>query len=290
MQTFVALVSALVGVIAAIQALSSKGAADEAADRAEKFKQAIERQASERAERETKGKLDTTAYEAVIKVLELDRSKISADVAKKRDIAVLALVSATASDQMKQPLFAVMGAGSISPEAKESAGAAADVLRDVGSLESNAADVSVLELHHPKPDSGISYPLSALQEYRVAIFYCQRSNSPELTEQARVAAEKLKEELQASPAAQPLKITWQTKLLPELLNSSPGYAIQSNQIRFNPADDEEKASRALKSLLESVPSMQASRVAFGLRTVTQRTPSYLSVFLCGLNSNPSTFF
>ncbi|MDB5973106.1 MAG: hypothetical protein JWQ90_5556 [Hydrocarboniphaga sp.] len=283
-QTFVAFTSAVVGVLAAVQALSSKGDADRSAREASAFKEDIERQANSRAERESKAKFDTVAYEAAVKVLELDRAKISPDLAEKRERAALALIASTASEPMQAALFDVIGSGqSVTPSVKREAGQAADILRDIGSLASEAPNQAV-----PTPPSSTASAVpqvaaAALTGYRVVLFYCQNPANVEVTNFQRSAAEKLAAELKADRSLSSLKIAWETKELPEVLNSVSGYGIRNNQIRFNPADNEETPSLALKVILESNPSVQSYKASFERRIVNQRTPYYLSVFLCGLN-------
>ena len=284
MQTFVAFVSAVVGVIAAAQALSSKTAADQSARDAAVFKQQLERQANDRAEREIKAKFDSVAYEAVVKVLEMDRGKLPRDVPEKRERAVLALIAATASESMQTALFDVVRTGpDVTASVKKDAGQAADILRDFGSLASDAVSAPLATPAVSKPADGGTLRES-LTGYRVVVFYCQNSSNPQAADLQRLVAEKLVSELRSAASATALRIAWETKELPEILNSAPGYKIFTNQIRFNPADNEESPSIALKKILESTSTLQASKASVERRTVSKRTPNYLSVFLCGLQT------
>lgn len=283
-QTFIAFISAVVGVVAAIQALSSKRDADRSAHEASVYKRDLEQQANTRAERESRAKFDAVAYEAAVKVLELDRAKISSDLAEKRERAALALIASTASEKMLAALFDVIGNGqSVTASVKREAGQAADVLRDSGgSLASEAPDKSVPTPASSGPSTAQELSATVLRGYRVVMFYCQNPANVQAADFQRTAAEKLIAELKANNSLSSLKITWETKELPDVLNSAPGYGIRTNQIRFNPSDNEQLPSLALKSILESTKSIQAYKVSFERRTVGQRTPYYLSVFLCGL--------
>jgi hypothetical protein len=280
-QTFVAFASAVVGVVAAVQAFGSKSEADRSAKEASAFKQDLERQANVRAERESRAKFDSIAYEAAVKVLEIDRTKTPADLAEKRERAVMALIASTASEPMQTALFGVIGSGqSISASVRREAGQAAEILQDVGSLASDAPTKTVPQ---PEPAASATLPnTNSLRGFRVVLFYCQDSRNPDSTQAQRKLAETLASELRSSTPSAALKVAWETKELPEVLNSAAGYGIRTNQIRFNPLDNEKVSSLTLKAILEASSTAKSNRLAFDRRTVNQRTPSYLSVFLCGV--------
>lgn len=244
-QTFIAFVSAVVGVVAAIQAFSSKGDADRSAREAFAFKQELEQQANTRAERESRAKFDAVAYEAAVKALELDRAKISSDLAEKRERAALALIASTASEKMQAALFDVIRSGqSVTASVKSEAGQAADILRDLGSLASEAPDKLVPTPASSGPSIAQALSATVLTRYRVVMFYCQNPTNVQAADFQRTAAEKLIAELKANNSLSSLKITWETKELPDVLNSAAGYGIRTNQIRFNPSDNEELPSLA----------------------------------------------
>ncbi|MEN5037987.1 hypothetical protein [Pseudomonas sp. TWI929] len=291
-QSGVAVLSAIIGVVSAYQALQSKSAADASADKAMQAKMVLETQANERAEKETRVRLDAIAYEAVVKVLELDRATVPSTLAEKRERAVLALVLVTASDQMRQPLIEVLGAGEgVSASVKTEAKQASDVLKFVGSLARDNNEVyAATEPQAPTATPGVAINAETgrlLKGYRVVIFSCQTANNRQMEEAQVAAARTLLEELNSNAEIRPLNIVWSTKVVPELLNSAPGYSIQTNQIRFNPDDSEDAPSLALKAALEAMPTAKANGISFERRAVSQRTPGYLSVFLCGVRPEGS---
>ncbi|MEG0858457.1 MAG: hypothetical protein RSG92_03990 [Pseudomonas sp.] len=290
-QSFVAFLSAIIGVAAAVQALGSKDAADESARSAVQAKLDLETQANARAERETKARLDAIAYEAVVKVLELDRATLPSTLAEKRERAVFALVVVTASDQMKQALLDVLGSGgAVSASVKADAQQTAEVLKYVGSLARDNNEVyAETEAQTAAPGTAVDAETGQLlKKYRIVIFSCQSTTNRQMEEAQASAARTLVNELESSAEIRPLEIKWSTKVVPEALNAAPGYSIRTNQIRFNPSDAEDAPSLALKTILESMPTAKALGVSFERRAVSQRTPSYLSVFLCGVPSGGAT--
>jgi uncharacterized protein (UPF0333 family) len=285
LQNFIALLSAIIGVVAAVQAFGSKNAADLSARSATEAKLALEMRANERAERETKAKLDAIAYEAVVKVLELDRTNLPSYLAEKRERAVLALVIVTASDSMKQALLDVLSSGqSVSASVKSQAEQTVEVLREFGSLASDNAEIYPQTQPKERGEAISADAGRLLKGFRVVVFNCQNSTNRQAEEIQGAAVKELLDELKSSAEISPLNISWSTKIIPDVLNSSPGYNIQTNQIRFNPADAEDAPSLALKALLESTATAKSLGLSFERRAVAQRTPGYLSVFLCGVRS------
>ena len=281
-QTFVALVSAIVGVVAAVQALSSKKDADASAKEAQNLKIALEARAANRADMEARAKLDAIAYEAVVKVLEIDRAKVEKSLAEKRERAVLALIGATASDSMKPALFDVVKSGpSISAGVKEEASAASSLLQAYGSQASDPT-VRPEQQSSTKPTGK---PSSLLKGYRVVVFYCGSDSRPADTKAQAKAAAAIVAEMSSSQLSTENAIRWETKLLPAVLNSSPGYNISRNEIRYNPADGETEPSLALVDLLRTSKALGSSPAPFERRTANQRTPGYLSAFVCGISAD-----
>lgn len=281
-QTFVSLVSAVVGVVAAVQALSSKTDADASAKKAQDLKIEFEARAANRADMEARAKLDAIAYDAVVKVLEIDRAKVAQALAEKRERAVLALISATASDSMKPALFEVVKSGpSISPDVKAEAGAASALLHTYGS---QASDPTVRTEPQRSPTSTGKSP-SLLKGYRVVVFYCGSESRPMDTKAQAKAAAAIVAEMASSQHSTDNGIRWETKLLPAVLNAAPGYNINRNEIRFNPADGETEPSLALVDLLRTSKALGPNPAPFERRAANQRTPGYLSAFVCGINGD-----
>jgi hypothetical protein len=281
-QTFVALVSAVVGVVAAVQALSSKRDADASAKEVQALKLALEARAANRADMEARAKLDAIAYEAVVKVLEIDRAKVEKALAEKRERAVLALIGATASDSMKPALFEVVKSGpSISSDVKAEAGAASALLQTYGS---QASDPNVRTEPQSSPRS-TAKPSSLLKGYRVVVFYCGSESRPMDTKAQAKAAAAIVAEMSSTQHSTENAIRWETKLLPAVLNSSPGYNITRNEIRFNPADGETEPSLALVDLLRTSKALGPNAAPFERRAANQRTPGYLSAFVCGISAD-----
>ena len=286
----VALVSAVIGVVAAVQALGSKVEADQSAKEATRQKMALEQHADDRAQRDTQVRDDNIAYEAVVKVLELDREH--ADIADKRVRAVMALVNVTASETMKPVLFDVIGQGpGVAPAIRQDATNAAAVLRQLGDLSSEPAPVPTNGAVSPAPTAVVAPAngaavlvpsLASLKGYHVEVFSCPQSADPVATAAQARAAQALASEMSARPDQQAAGIRWTTKELPEVINAVAGYRVDSNQLRYNPADGEESNSQVLKALVEASKTLQDGRVTLERRVVRKRTPNYLSIFLCGL--------
>lgn len=281
-QALVGIVSAIVGVVAAVQALASKDAATESARQAAVFKERLETRAADRADREVQARLDAQAYGAVVAVLELQADKLRPEVARGREQAVMALIAATASDALQQALFAAVESGwSISAGTKAEAAAASRLLASVGS---QAAEGNAEPLPPPDPGSLAAAVPTALSGYRVVVFHCASGTRPEDDQRQQRIAQALVAEMQARPDLAALGLRWEVKQLPAVLNASPGYRVDSNQIRFNRDDGEEAASLALAKLLGGSGALPASQRAFDRRLVRQRTPQYLSVFVCGFRA------
>ena len=76
---------------------------------------------------------------------------------------------------------------------------------------------------------------------------------------------------------------WRLRSLPEKVNALAGYGIVEPQIRFNPLDGETVQAQELKALLDKeFGTINKVQVGFNLLQVSQRTPNYISIFLCGL--------
>lgn len=277
-QSLIAVVSAIVGVIAAVHAMTSKSEADAAVRETQRLKQDLEVRANERAQRETEAKFDSVAYDAVVNVLEIDRQRVAPEVAEKRERAVMALIAATATSPMKLALFEVIRTGTnVSPNVRSDADAAADVLRTAGSIET---ETIVQEPLNPTAAGGAA-SAKELDGYRVVVFYCQNPAQPESTTRRAVLAAELVKEMSGNPDYS--KIRWETKLMPDVLNSAPGYKITTNQIRFNPQDGENASSVALLNVLASSNTLRDHKSAIERHVANQRTPQYLSFFLCGID-------
>ena len=289
----VALVSAVVGVVAAPQALGSKVQADRSAELATRQKIALDQHEDDRAQRDTQVRYDDIAYEAVVKVLELDREH--ADIADKRVRAVMALVNVTASETMKPVLFDVIGQGpGVAPAIRQDATNAAAVLRQLGDLASEPAPVPAKRAVSPAPTAivapadgaAVLVPsLASLKDYHVEVFSCPQAADPVATAAQTRAAQALASEMSARSDQQAAGIRWTTKELPEVINAVAGYRVDSNQLRYNPADGEESNSQVLKALVEASKTLQDGRVTLERRVVRKRTPNYLSVFLCGVKGS-----
>ena len=278
-QTFITLISAIVGVVASVLALFSKQDADEYAKDALEIKHALETRAAERADKEMQAKLDALAYEAVVKVLEIDHAKVEEAFAEKRERAVLALIAVTASGSMQSALFDVIQSGAfVSESVKGEAAAASEFLKINGNQASDASTAVQSET------SATNFNPSLLKNYRIAVFYCGSETSPHSARMQRHIAEMFVAEMAENPITQEYSIKWETKLLPSVLNSSPGYSIFNNEIRFNPSDGETEASQALLNILKTSKTLGAFSATFERKIVNQRTSGYLSVFVCGITS------
>jgi len=282
LQTAIGIITASIGVVAAVQALESKKSADLSAADAYRTKQALEERTASRADRETAAKLDAMAYDAVVKVLEMDRTRVPPATAEKRESAAIALIVATASESMKIALLGVLQSG---PDVNNAVKVEASNVLDAIKTDGNPVmDIPALP---PQSSQAPMQPvqISTLRGFRVVIFHCESNASQEQTDANKAVAQELVQELNARPETKLFSIRWESKPLPAVLNSSPGYSVVTNQVRFNPQDVEDAPSRSLVDLLNSTQAIQRTESPFERRAVGQRTPGYMSAFVCRLGSH-----
>lgn len=197
-----------------------------------------------RANRESIEKKQLMVYEAVVKSLE------SGD--PKRQSVSKALVTSMLEDPLRTELLTVLTI-SASPEIKREAQAT------LAQESTFRAEERVIHTQPKKTSSGWA-------DWDFDIFWCERSGDV-----AKAQAEKIKKQLEDEGAKGRLRV----RLLPESINSRPGYQHTGYVIRYNIG--EESQSNQLKSLGDKFVGPAAS---FLLSISNQPTPWYLSAFVC----------
>ncbi|HWV15040.1 MAG TPA: hypothetical protein VN030_06370 [Cellvibrio sp.] len=195
---------------------------------------------------ETSRQLSLQLYTEVKDVL---RSK---DHSVKEEEAVRVLVDALADDPFRWKLLQALAVGASDPEVKEKAEITANFFKDEEQIPT-AANKLTAQMIAPSEKS--------YNAIRIDWFYCDGEHEEKVR-----AALKLKTEKVVG--------RWRPRLLPNEINSRPGYNVHSNIIRFN--SDERTAAEALQSDLRERLSMAVS-----LQEIQYPTANYISVFFCG---------
>lgn len=112
-----------------------------------------------------------------------------------------------------------------------------------------------------------SDPPSTLSAMSADVFYCADPDSATQTRR-KEKAERLRQSLQGRVVLRP-----KVRELAESVNASPGYRVQGLQLRHEA--DELVVGKALQALVQTQAQM-----SFGLRQVANKTPGYLSLFVC----------
>lgn len=108
---------------------------------------------------------------------------------------------------------------------------------------------------------------SNLATMSVDVFFCADSGSA-LQARRKEKAEQLRLALQGQVLVRP-----KVRELAGSVNASPGYQVQGLQLRHEAA--ESMVGKALQDLVQTKTQM-----SFGLRQVANKTPGYLSLFVC----------
>lgn len=195
-----------------------------------------------RANRESLEKKQMLVYEAVVKSLE------SGDI--KRQAVSKALVTSMLEDPLRSELLGVLTT-SASPEISRGAQTTLDQERrfkseEVATLASDARSV-------------VDWA-----DWDFDIFWCEKSG-----ERAKTQAERIRRQLESEGAKGRLRV----RLLPDSINSRPGYQHSGYVIRYNAG--EESQAEKLKKLADAVLDQ-----AFITSRSQQATPWYLSAFVC----------
>ncbi|WP_124552184.1 hypothetical protein [Methylophilus methylotrophus] len=270
--TVLTLIAGLIGTYFAHQ---SQKAATEAASNTKNLDDDLKKNADERAKIDLEGKYNLAAFEAVMKLIDARNGKDTQFIEQKEQ-AVLSLINSTAKDPLKSSLLEIINMHSRSLTIKESAKESADFYRVVGEKETKQ-----VELDKGKIKNGTSN----LDGFRVDIFYCEQAeadNKIQAQSDNVIQAEPnyeniataLNEELRKN-----LEITTRLKKLLKITNSSPGYNIDSNQIRYE-VPGEVNAAFALRNILQKITIADGKTHQFEMVQVKNQTNRYLSVFVC----------
>lgn len=221
-----------------------------AAEKGIKERESVRKDQEEtRINRESLEKKQILIYEAVVKSLE------SGDV--KRQMVSKALVTSMLDDPLRTELLAVLSTSS-TPEIKKEA-------------EATLAQESRFKAEQNAPRAALVKKSSSWEDIDFDIFWCERSG-----DSARAQAERIKSQLAAEGAKGRLRV----RLLPDSINSRPGYQHSGYVIRYNAG--EEALSVKLKALGDGI----VAPAAFVVSLSGQDTPWYLSAFVCPPANTP----
>ena len=200
----------------------------------------------QRHDRERQEAINFRIYDAVKASLEVANAK-QQEVAK-------ALVIAMADSSLREPLLRVLG------EEGEAA-----VRQDVHRVLAAESQFSAAQSLVERPVHGMTGTPSGLV---FDVFWCEGLGA-EGEGRATAFASQIRERFGG---------TARVRMLPRSINLRPGYWVSGNEIRYD-ADEEPLANR-LKELLD--PKLPSGG-PFTTRRVSSanRTPNYLSIFLCG---------
>lgn len=272
----VAFISAIVGVCAASFGLWTQIENRAIKKNIDKIEVELKTRADSRAQKDIDTKYDLAVYQEVVRFIESDKSKISDKTSSIRGDATIALVLSSTTNDLKKSLISLISASKNIPS--ETANKAGNVLDNISTVRPNS-EISQLPENSFPPPPNFSKANSILSDFKVVVFYCE-SHSNDNKNLNRLTADSLISELKNSVELRDLRIKWESKQLLDIVNSSPGYGINFNQIRYNSEDGEASASVALKNYLENSQTAKSQRINFNLVRVRQRTPNYVSVFVC----------
>lgn len=200
-------------------------------------------------EAESGRKLSFDLYQEVKKVLE------KKERTPRDEEALRVLVESLAEDPFRYKLLSVLAVGSATESGKQAAADSSNFFREEAALKSRPLDPT----SRPAPSSNIQ----SLANYDIDIFYCAEKGPSSESVARQIAGLKQSEETGR----------WRVRALPETINQQPGYGIRSNEVRYNIPEEMPQAELVVKRLRET--GIQAT-----LRATAQKTPWYLSVFVC----------
>lgn len=267
----IAVLAAALGLYWQYKAENSKRAAEDAQHRAAASAQAnealrieFERKRVDISLDETRFKRDQYVYEKVVEVLQMEEK---APGRHRREQAAFALINSVASEELAGRLFPIVALSFADPVLRAEAGKVGEFAQEQKAIEVNRSAVAAT-----KPPANSSSGKFA--GFRVDILYCTSERDTEVRKRNEGPARDLLGKLKAARS----DVTWRLREFPEASNAVPGYLIRGVQVRYNPRDNETEAAQALRQLVvENVPK-NFDEVT--LREVSQRTPSYLSLFIC----------
>ncbi|MET3179497.1 UNVERIFIED_ORG: hypothetical protein ABIC43_002653 [Variovorax guangxiensis] len=268
----IAVLAAALGLYWQYKAEDSKKAAEDAQHRAAASAQAneaqridFERKRVDNSLEETRFKRDQYVYEKVVEVLQMDEK---APGRHRREQAAFALINSVASEDLAGRLFPLVALSFADPVLRAEAGKAGEFAQEQKAIEVNRSAAAAVAKPPASSSSG------KFAGFRVDILYCTSERDPEVRKRNEAPARDLLARLKAARG----DVTWRLREFPEASNAVPGYLIRGVQVRYNPRDNETEAAQALRQMVvENVPK-DFDEVT--LREVSQRTPSYLSLFIC----------
>lgn len=204
-------------------------------------------QEAQRAERESLQKVQLVVYDAVVKSLE------TADV--RRQQVAAALVTSMLDEPLRTSLLNVLRE-SATPQVQK------EVTRTLTAESAfKAEERSAVTVRAAPPPKGFDW-----EDFDYDIFWCESSGEP-----AKAVAEKVVAQLRQEGAKGRLRV----RLLPDSINSRPGYQHSGYVIRYN--TNEDKQAQELKRVGDAVLA-GAGQFVPGISG--QATPYYLSAFVC----------
>lgn len=214
------------------------------------FETVLKEAQEQRQERESHQSFSFRIYDIVVKSIEEDDPR-------KQEVAT-AFVVVMVEEPLRTSLLNVLKQGG-TEKVKQEVG---QILAAEQRFVSKTSSVEPVKVRAEKS----SYPW---QQWDIDLFWCSTSG-----EQAKTDAGLIAEQLLAEDASGRIRI----RELPESINAKSGYQIDGYAIRYS--SDELQVAKALQYLSDNVLSSQQAKGRFNLTLTTQKTPWYLSVFLC----------
>lgn len=250
---WVAIPSAIVALIAAIYALPLDNEIKRLQADAAKMDIAIKKNEADQKAADSARKLTLELYQEVRKVIQAEKMN------PREEEAVRVLVESIADDPFRAKLLNALAVGAQSPEVKRKAESSA-VFYSEGTW-----DIASPYAGGTTYDTGTTQVTAAspFGAFNIDFFYCENTQSS-----SKVLAEKA---VALRDAAS--KGRWRIRLLPETVNSQPGYNVRGNIVRYNP--DEKTVAQALIKVLKDKLQLSVAGME-----IAYPTPNYVSVFFC----------
>lgn len=197
-----------------------------------------------------------------LKVFELVNKALEGD--ERQQSATTALVQSLLNieDPLRTGLLQVL-LTEAKPEAR------ATLVEVIAKDEQYRAWLSEARQAAPASQSGVSEGAlpATLAAMSVDVFFCADPNAA-MQSRRKEKAEQLRQALKGQALVRP-----NVRELAESVNASPGYRVQGLQLRHEA--NELAMGKALQELVQTKTQM-----SFGLRQVANKTPGYLSLFVC----------
>ncbi|MGH8060195.1 MAG: hypothetical protein ACREOH_23645 [Candidatus Entotheonellia bacterium] len=246
---FIALVSLIIGVYAALKALPHDEEIKKLNEETVRLDNEVKRTESELKSLQASRELTFKLYGAVKEVLERK------DKETREEEAVRVLVESLGEDPFRGKLLQALAMGAKSQDVKEKAEKTATYYQEEATKDSPATSAGAVTKRSASAGFG---------NWNIDFFYCESSkeqNAPRATN-----AMTLRESGSIG--------RWRVRMLPDEINARPGYGVHDHLIRYN-ADEKEVTERLQKALKQKL------QIDINAMQIGSPTPNYLSVFFCG---------